>query len=65
MGQPLTIIQLDSPATQWIAQEARRTGMSICPPIDLLWPRSGTPEGATATLSRSGPPCWNVERGRG
>ncbi|MFL5805876.1 MAG: hypothetical protein ACJ8CR_29580 [Roseiflexaceae bacterium] len=29
MGQPLTITQLDRTATEWIEQEAQRTGMPI------------------------------------
>jgi hypothetical protein len=29
MGQPLTITQLDHTATEWLEQEAQRTGMSI------------------------------------
>lgn len=29
MGQPLTITQLDNIATEWIEQEAQRTGMPV------------------------------------
>jgi spore germination cell wall hydrolase CwlJ-like protein len=29
MGEPLTITQLDRTATEWIEQEAQRTGMPI------------------------------------